>query len=149
VEALDRPLLRGAVVGGDGHLDRRAGRIAIRREPGQEVLDLGDHVGQLRPDVLGLGKAEAEQPVPAELAHGPQIRLHTHLALPGVRNGSAGSSCDGRVQRDTPEWPRRQTESSVLVFGFLVELCVRLVEPQQVFTLHVEDQCFRVDRIRP
>jgi hypothetical protein len=138
VEAVDPPAL---------DLDPGIARVPHLGGARAELrLDAIDDEAELARGVLGLGEQEAQEPLGAELAHGPEEGLHALAAAAGGRQALGRVLAHRRQDLDRGE--RLRGQAHLLVGRAVVgrQPAVLLVEKEQVLALHVEDEGVRVRR---
>src|SRR5438309_2154196 len=98
----------------------------------------------LRSGVLAVHECKSEQPFSAELAQGPNIWTDALLSTAGVGHRGITTFASGCIERDALKRAGGQAELLVISSHLRREPGVRLVQPQEIFALNVEDERFCV-----
>ena len=132
-------------VEGDGARHRIA--VIARR-----LLQLGSDVVHdhrvLLTVVFGIGEQERQQQLLAEVVNRPEEAAHSERATGDVGSSDTDVVASRRGPHpDAGEPVRRQAERAIPL-GLIGRKCpIGMVEEEQVFALHVEHECLRVDRL--
>src|SRR5688500_18756154 len=102
----------------------------------------------LRSGVLAVHERKSEQPFSAELAQGPDVWTDALLSTAGVRHGGITAFASGCVEGDALHRASGQAELLVISSHLWRKPGVRLVQPQEILALSVEDECFCVRGIQ-
>lgn len=106
-----------------------------------------DHHRVLGSFVFGVGEEKKHQVLLAELLQRPEKRCDVR---PGADIGHSAFRARARrgVQPDRLKRPGREAEDRVTEPLIVVEMEIRPIDMEQVFTLHVEDECLGIDHGR-